>query len=47
MNHPVTPNLGVSQTREDVVEQVMVTVVHEVAHFFGIDDPTLHRLGWG
>lgn len=26
---------------------VMVTVVHEVAHFFGIDDPTLHRLGWG
>lgn len=39
--------LDICETREDVVEQVMVTVVHEVAHFFGIDDPTLHRLGWG
>lgn len=41
------PILNICETREDVVEQVMVTVVHEVAHFFGIDDPTLHRLGWG
>lgn len=41
------PILEICETREDVVEQVMVTVVHEVAHFFGIDDPTLHRLGWG
>jgi predicted Zn-dependent protease with MMP-like domain len=24
-----------------------VTVVHEVAHHFGIDEETLHRLGWG
>ena len=39
--------LGICDTRQDVVEQVLVTVVHEVAHFFGIDDATLHRLGWG
>lgn len=28
-------------------EQVRRTVLHEVAHFFGIDDAELHRMGWG
>lgn len=37
----------ICSTRHDVVTQVSITVVHEVAHFFGIDDSTLHRLGWG
>ncbi|MDP9072157.1 MAG: metallopeptidase family protein [Actinomycetota bacterium] len=32
---------------EEVVEQVRVTVVHEVAHHFGIDDDRLDELGWG
>ena len=31
---------------EDVVRQVQVTVVHEVAHHFGIDDDRLHDLGY-
>lgn len=39
--------LEICETSEDVVEQVTITVVHEVAHFFGIDDARLHRLGWG
>jgi len=30
----------------EVVEQVRVTVVHEVAHHFGIDDDRLADLGW-
>jgi predicted Zn-dependent protease with MMP-like domain len=30
----------------DVVEEVRVTVVHEVAHHFGIDDDRLDELGW-
>ncbi len=30
----------------EVVEQVRVTVVHEVAHHFGIDDARLEELGW-
>ena len=34
-------------THEEVVEQVRITVVHEVAHHFGIDDRRLHELGWG
>jgi predicted Zn-dependent protease with MMP-like domain len=29
-----------------VVEEVLVTVVHEVAHHFGIDDDRLAELGW-
>jgi len=28
-------------------EEIAITVVHEVAHHFGIDDEHLHELGWG
>ncbi len=41
------PTLAVCHTVEDVVEEVAVTVVHEIAHHFGIDDGRLHELGWG
>jgi predicted Zn-dependent protease with MMP-like domain len=34
-------------TREDVVVETEVTVVHEIAHHFGIDDARLHTLGYG
>lgn len=40
------PILSRCRTREDVVRQVQVTVVHEVAHHFGIDDARLGELGW-
>lgn len=33
-------------SEEDLVEQVRVTVVHEVGHFFGLDDDDLDRLGY-
>lgn len=33
-------------TREELVDQIAVTVIHEVAHHFGIDDARLHELGW-
>jgi predicted Zn-dependent protease with MMP-like domain len=39
--------LDVCRTEDDVVEEVVVTVVHEIAHHFGIDDAKLHELGWG
>lgn len=32
---------------DEVIEQVRVTVIHEVAHHFGIDDARLTELGWG
>jgi predicted Zn-dependent protease with MMP-like domain len=34
------------RTQEEVAEQVRITVVHEVAHHFGIDDDRLDELGW-
>jgi predicted Zn-dependent protease with MMP-like domain len=33
-------------TREEVARQVRITVVHEIAHHFGIDDDRLDELGW-
>lgn len=27
-------------------DEVHTTLVHEIAHFYGIDDDELHRLGW-
>jgi predicted Zn-dependent protease with MMP-like domain len=41
------PILAVCDTEEDVVEQVRITVVHEIAHHFGIDDQRLRELGYG
>lgn len=41
------PTLAICEDRDEVVEEVAVTVVHEVAHHFGIDDDRLHELGWG
>jgi predicted Zn-dependent protease with MMP-like domain len=41
------PILSVCDTEDDVVDEVAITVVHEIAHHFGIDDKLLHELGWG
>lgn len=34
-------------SREELIEQVAITVIHELGHHFGIDDARLHELGWG
>ncbi|GAB1688476.1 metallopeptidase family protein [Krasilnikovia sp. M28-CT-15] len=41
------PTLNVCRTELDVIDEVAITVVHEIAHHFGIDDHRLHELGWG
>ena len=41
------PILAICADEDDVVDEVAVTVVHEIAHHFGIDDARLHALGWG
>ena len=38
--------LDVCDSEQQVVDEVAVTVIHEVAHHFGIDDERLHELGW-
>jgi len=30
----------------ELVDEIAVTVVHELAHHVGIDDDALHELGW-
>lgn len=40
------PIESICQTHEEVVEQVRQTVIHEVAHHFGISDARLDELGW-
>lgn len=35
------------ETADQVVEEIRITVVHEIAHHFGISDERLHELGWG
>ena len=36
----------ICEDEDQVVEEVTITVVHEIAHHFGIDDDRLHALGW-
>ncbi len=40
------PTLAICDTEDDVVHEVGITVVHEIAHHFGIDDARLHELGY-
>lgn len=38
--------LAICETEQEAVEQVHITVMHEIAHHFGIEDDRLHELGW-
>jgi predicted Zn-dependent protease with MMP-like domain len=37
---------SVCSSEAEVVAQVRKTIIHEVAHHFGISDPRLEELGW-
>ncbi|MFD4369073.1 metallopeptidase family protein [Rhodococcus sp. NPDC058521] len=39
--------LDMCSSETEVVHEVAVTVIHEVAHYFGIEEDRLHELGWG
>jgi predicted Zn-dependent protease with MMP-like domain len=41
------PLLRMCRSRAELVDEVRITVVHEIAHHFGIDDKRLHELGYG
>ena len=41
------PLLRLCRSRDELVDEVRITVVHEIAHHFGIDDERLHDLGYG
>jgi predicted Zn-dependent protease with MMP-like domain len=37
---------AICQSEQEVADQVRRTVIHEIAHHFGIDDRRLRELGW-
>jgi predicted Zn-dependent protease with MMP-like domain len=41
------PLLRMCRDAEELAHEIRVTVVHEIAHHFGIDDDQLHEWGWG
>ena len=38
--------LAICDDLDEVRDQVHITLVHEIAHYYGIDDARLHELGW-
>lgn len=40
------PLLAIAADEEQLRDEIHVTLVHEIAHFYGIDDDRLHDLGW-
>lgn len=38
--------LAMCETPEELADEVRVTVIHEVAHHFGLSDARLDELGW-
>ena len=40
------PITRMARDRADLIRIVTTTVIHEVAHHFGISDPRLEELGW-
>lgn len=40
------PLIDISKDLDELREQIHITLVHEIAHYFGIDDDQLHELGW-
>jgi len=40
------PLIEMCEDRDRLVSEIRITVVHEIAHHFGIDDARLHTLGY-
>lgn len=41
------PLVAMCRDADELREEIRITVIHEVAHHFGIDDARLDELGWG
>jgi predicted Zn-dependent protease with MMP-like domain len=39
-------HLAACDSLEELRDEIHTTLVHEIAHFYGIDDVRLHELGW-
>ena len=36
----------IGHTEEELVEQIRITLLHEIGHYFGLDEEDLDRLGY-
>ena len=41
------PLCALVRDRQELIHEVRVTVIHELAHHLGFSDDDLHALGWG
>ena len=41
------PHLEMELPLGDLREEIATTLIHEIAHYFGIDDDHLDEIGWG
>ena len=41
------PHLALGLPDEQLRDEIAKTVIHEIAHYFGIDDDHLEDIGWG
>lgn len=41
------PLTRMCQDMEELVDEIAITLVHELGHFHGIEEDRLHELGWG
>ncbi|MCY3538841.1 MAG: metallopeptidase family protein [bacterium] len=42
----IDPHLELGLNREETIEEVRRTVLHEIGHHLGIDDRRLTQIGW-
>lgn len=40
------PLLAICANEDELRDEIHITLVHEIAHYYGIDDERLHELGW-
>jgi len=41
------PHLEMELPLDELREEIAATLIHEIAHYFGIDDDHLDEIGWG
>ncbi len=40
------PLEALTKNREELIREIRITIMHEVGHFFGMDEDDLHNLGY-
>ena len=41
------PHLEMDLSRDELLDEIATTLIHEIAHYLGIEDDHLDEIGWG